>query len=66
MADASKKFERIKELLKEKGIKQFEVAAKVGMQAGILGYIFQGRMNASEDEKQRIAKVLGRKVKELI
>lgn len=49
---------RIKELRREKGITQIDLAAKVGIDRSYLGFIERGERNVSFDVMAEIAKAL--------
>ena len=56
---------RIKELLKEKGATQKELANKMGMSEGNLSNILSGKFAPTLDTLQRIAEALGVDIAEL-
>lgn len=56
---------RIKELRKEKGLTQIDLAAKIGIDRSYLGFIERGERNVSFDVMAEIAKALGVGMNEL-
>ncbi len=58
--------ERIKELREKKGWEQKDLAKKIGMNAGNLSRIEQGKQGTTLKRLEKIAKVLGVSVQELI
>ena len=59
-------YERINELMKEKGIKSNELARTVGVSKPMMSYILNGLREPNVVTLVRIAKVLGCTVDELI
>lgn len=58
--------ERIKELMKEQGITNKELAEEVGITEAMISYIIRGLRDTTVGTMVRIAKRLGVKVDELI
>lgn len=57
--------ERVKVLLKDRGITQAELAEKIGVQGGTLSNAISGRYSPTLDTLERIAEALGVSVAEL-
>ena len=57
--------ERVKVLLKARGITQAELAEKIGVQGGTLSNAISGRYSPTLDTLERIAEALGVSVAEL-
>ena len=58
--------ERVQRLRKEKGLTQEQLADKVRVSSTYIGFIEQGQRNPSINTADKIARVLGVKVKDLI
>ena len=58
--------EKIQKLRKEKGLTQKQLADKVRVSSTYIGFIEQGQRNPSINTADKIARVLGVKVKDLI
>lgn len=58
--------EKIKELMKEKGLSEYELATEVGISQPMVSHITRGLREPSVTVLGRIARVLGVKVAELL
>lgn len=56
---------RLHEAIKDANLKQFNLAEKAGIEEGTLSKIITGRLNPTEEEKQKIAKAVGSSYKKL-
>ena len=57
---------RIKELLREKGMDQKDLAEAIGVTASMMTYIIKGLRDTTVTNAARMAKVLGVKIDEIV